>query len=260
MISLKSYPKINLALDILNKDASGYHEIKTVFHMLTELFDELIIEDLSEDRIEIGCDNPALPLDDTNIVLKAAKLLKKHTGTKKGAKIFIKKRIPLMSGLGGGSSNAVAALKGLATLWAVKDPQCLLRKVTTQIGMDCAFFLDGGTALGEHFGETITPLPTLPLRIKFEIIDTDVEVSSHFAYSQIDLRKCGKNAHKTEQMLNAINGGDINGILKNLHNDFEDIVFEKYPKSLDKKREMESLKGGHVLLCGSGGALVRVYS
>lgn len=276
MLSLKSYPKINLALDILKKDASGYHEIQTIFHMLPEPFDELIIEELAEDKIKIGCDNPALPLDDTNTVLKAAKLLKRQAGVKGGAKIFLKKKIPLMSGLGGGSSNAVVALKGLARLWAIrccadgshKDSQCLLRKIAAQIGMDCAFFFYGGTALGEHFGEKITPLPALPSSIKFEIIETGIEISSHWAYRQINLQQCAKNLDKTKKLIAAIRAGGNKEILENIHNDFEEFVFAapawgrhspwlaKHPKLREiKKRELQKNPQNKIILCGSGGAL-----
>lgn len=265
-ISLFSYPKVNLALDILRKDASGFHKIQTVFHELREPFDEIIIEPAPENILEVHCDNSKVPTDDTNTALKAAKLLKVHSGIKKGARIFIKKRIPLMSGLGGGASNAIAALKGLAKLWGISccvEPHasnCLLRRIADQIGMDCAFFFHGGTALGTHFGEKITPLPKLPPEIKFEIIDTGVEISSRDAYSWVDLRRCGKNQEKTQRLIEAIRKQDVKGILANIHNDFEEFIFKKFPKVFDvkqkiaKKIKRSGLEG--CVLCGSGGALV----
>lgn len=258
-ISLFSYPKVNLALDILGCDTSGYHEIQTVFHELREPFDEIIIEPAPDNILEVRCDNPKVPTDDTNTALKAAKLLQANTGIKKGARIFIKKQIPLMSGLGGGASNAVATLRGLANLWEISDEN-LLRRIADQIGMDCSFFFVGGTALGTHFGEKITPFPPLPPEIKFEIIDTSVEISSRDAYSWIDLRRCGKNQKKTERLIEAIRRQDVQVILENLHNDFEEFIFEKFPKLAEIKREVELKKSSRVLLSGSGGALVRIYS
>ncbi|MEK7171745.1 MAG: 4-(cytidine 5'-diphospho)-2-C-methyl-D-erythritol kinase [Patescibacteria group bacterium] len=266
-ISIFSYPKINLALDILRRDKSGYHEIQTVFHQLKEPFDEIILARRENGNLEINCDNTKVPLNEENTVLKAAHLLKKHAGIKNNAKIFIKKRIPLMSGLGGGSGNAVAALKGLAQLWNINccearnkirdkhGTNCLLRKIADQIGMDCQFFFDGGTALATHFGEKITPLPPLPPRIKFEIIETGVEISSQKAYSQIDLTHSGKNLEKTKALIAAIRASDAENILKNLHNDFEDFIFEKYP--ILKNAGGERGKN-RVILCGSGGALVQI--
>ncbi len=259
-------------MDILRRDKSGYHEIQTVFHQLQEPFDEIVLENCGDGILEIACDNPAVPLDGTNTVLKAAQLLKKQTSAKNGVSVFIKKRIPLMSGLGGGSSNAVAALKGLAQLWNINccsahdeihdkhGTDCLLRKIADQIGMDCQFFFDGGTALATHFGEKITPLPPLPPEIKFEIIETGIEISSHDAYNQIDLSSCGKNLEKTKKLIAAIRAGNAENILKNLHNDFEEFVFEKYPVLKEKKREIEFNKNACIfaLLCGSGGILVKI--
>jgi 4-diphosphocytidyl-2-C-methyl-D-erythritol kinase len=268
-ISLFSYPKVNLALDILRKDESGYHEIQTVFHQLSEPFDEITIEPAPENILEVHCDNPKVPTDNTNTALKAAKLLKAHTGIKKGARIFIKKRIPLMSGLGGGASNAVATLCGLAKLWGIsccaapqesqephrtahQEPQCPLRRIADQIGMDCAFFFRSGTALGTHFGEKITPLLPLSPEIKFEIIDTGVEIFSRDAYSWVDLRRCGKNQKKTERLIEAIRAKDTKGIFENIHNDFEEFVFKKFPVLQTANCKLQTF------LCGSGGCLVRV--
>jgi 4-diphosphocytidyl-2-C-methyl-D-erythritol kinase len=257
--SVPSYPKVNLALDILGKDESGYHKIQTVFHKLNLPMDEVVVQECDEDLIEVRSDNPKLPTDETNTVYKAAMLLKKQTGIKKGAKIFIRKKIPLMSGLGGGSSNAVAALKALAKFWPVDEQ--ILRGIANQIGMDCQFFFTGGTALGEHFGEKITPiLHNVPLSIKFEIIPTEVEISSKWAYEQISIIDCAINAEKTEWLIRAMRRGDDVEFLKNLHNDLEQFVFEKHPELAEMKKKIESEKPGKVMLCGSGGALVRIYS
>lgn len=254
---MPSYPKVNLALDILGKDESGYHKIQTVFHKLDAPADEVVVQECDEDLIEVRSDNPKLPTDETNTVYKAVMLLKKQTGIKKGAKIFIRKKIPLMSGLGGGSSNAVAALKALAKFWLVDER--ILRGIADQIGMDCAFFFAGGTALGEHFGEKITPLPDVPSRIKFEVIPTGIEVSSKWAYEQIRIKECAQDLEKTKRLIEAVRISDAESILKNLHNDFEQFVFEKHPELAEMKRKIEKEKPGKVMLCGSGGALVRGY-
>jgi 4-diphosphocytidyl-2-C-methyl-D-erythritol kinase len=246
-ITAFSYPKVNLALDILRKTPSGFHEIQTVFHQLEYPRDEITVEECEGDSVEIQCDNPRVPLDGTNTVFKAAVLLKQYVPGSKGVKIFIKKRIPLYSGLGGGASNAVAVLKILGDLWEVDEP--VLHRLADQIGMDCAFFFDGGTALGTHFGEKITLLPSLPKDMQFEVIETGVKVSSRDAYSWIDLRRCGKNLDKTEKLLAAIRAGDSQTILKNLHNDFEEFIFKKFPSLKTTNYKLQTL------LTGSGGAL-----
>lgn len=249
---------MNLALDILGKDPAGYHTIRTIFHELQEPFDELMFEETSQDRVEISCDHPKVPLDEKNTVWKAATLIKKHFGIKKGVKISIKKRIPPMSGLGGGSSNAAATLKALTRLWNIPILHTQY-SILNVIGMDCAFFLHGGTALGEHFGEKITPLPPLPPQLKFEIIETGIEISSHSAYKNINLSKCGKNLYKTKNLITAIRAGNAKLILANLHNDFEDAIPEDEAPFLPMLRNERAKRERHqaVYLCGSGGALFR---
>lgn len=269
-IHIKSYPKINLALDILRKTPSGYHEIQTVFHQLPWPFDEMTVELLNEPEIKVACDDPSVPTDQTNTALKAALLLQKNADVSCGAQIFITKKIPLMSGLGGGASNAVAALKALANLWKIKccyggldrhAPLCLLRDIADQIGTDCAFFFDGGTALGENFGEKVTPLQALLSDIKFEIIETGVPVSSRVSYEEINLKKCGKNIQKTQELLAAMRHGDAANILKNLHNDFEEYVLKAHPKIRDTKLALElSHPSDQIILCGSGGNLCKISS
>lgn len=171
-----------------------------------------------------------------------------------------------MSGLGGGASNAAAVLEALAALWSISccdgrhREGCFLHGLADQIGMDCRFFFYNGTVLGEHFGEKITPLPSLPENIRFEVIETGVEISSRWAYEHIDLARCGKNTEKTKRFIAALKVGDSKGIFKNLHNDFEEFVFGKYPELAEIKQKIEAGKSGKVMLCGSGGALIRIHS
>lgn len=154
MFVFPAHAKINLTLDILGKRPDGYHEIAGIFQTI-DLADELSFEEWPELRLE--CDVRSLRTED-NLVMKAARLLRKRCASR-GALIRLRKRIPLASGLGGGSSDAAATLKGLAQLWALDLPEQEVAEMARQLGSDVPFFLEGGTALVTGRGETITMLP-----------------------------------------------------------------------------------------------------
>src|SRR4051812_18420619 len=113
-ITLPSFAKINWLLRILGKRADGFHELCTIFQTVS-LFDEITFEE--SDEISLTCNIKNIPTGETNLIIKAANVLRKEFGVKEGAKIRLEKRIPAPGGLGGGSSNAAVALLGLATLW-----------------------------------------------------------------------------------------------------------------------------------------------
>lgn len=249
--------KINLCLDILKRDTSGFHEIQTVYRETPELFDEIELRETPR-WIVVECNHPDVPHDETNTAYKAAKAMQEHFKIDRGAEIRIRKKIPVFAGLGGGSTNAATVMKGLNELWNIHAPREVLIKLSHQISMDAAFFFYGGTALGTHFGENITPLPPIPENIKIEIIDTGVKVSSHDAYESIDLLECGKNLDKTKKLIEGLHEQNAQKILENIHNDFELFILEKFPE-LKKRRDEKMKKTGlRPVLCGSGGALFKV--
>jgi 4-diphosphocytidyl-2-C-methyl-D-erythritol kinase len=229
MIKLKASAKINLCLDILKRTASEYHEIQTVFHEIPELADELEIYETKESN-HTSTPGHLIPQAE-NLAYKALKLLKKTQNIKKNAKIVIHKCIPIASGLGGASSDAAATLKGLNKLWNLNLSTEKLLDLASRLGADVPFFILGGTALGEHFGEKLTPL--LPIKcVKFEIDSLEKwpktslrgENKTSQMYASLDLSKCGKNTEKTKRLLEGIEKQDPNLIIQNLHNDFETLT------------------------------------
>lgn len=229
-MKLLAKAKINLCLDVLGKDRSGYHKIQTVFQEVDNLADEIeILNGIKKDEVAMA--GPVL--QENNLAYKALVLLKTTFQIKKFTKIKIKKNIPISSGLGGGASDAAAVLKGLNKLWNLKLSTQKLIELSKNLGMDVAFFIVGGTALGEHFGEKITPLPPLK-KIKFRLFLNGVEIpkkadifvldafpKTKQAYATIKLSKCGKNKAKTKKLIEAIKKGNKTQIIENLHNDFE---------------------------------------
>jgi len=223
--------KLNLCLDVLKKDASGYHQVWTIFQETNQLCDELEIFETQEDDKVSTSDGVEI-----NLVTRAIKLVKKFYVIDKCVEVKIKKGIPFSSGLGGVSSDAAATLKGLSELWGLKLSKEALVELAAHLGSDVAFFINGGTALGSHYGEHLTPLK--PIKgVKFEIQPQETwpafpdEMQHDFMgsktksmYESLDLSKCGKEKGKTEKILLALESGDAKGVLENLHNDFETIL------------------------------------
>ena len=148
--------KVNLALDVLGKRPDGYHDIATVMQTV-DLFDRLTLE--TAPTISLETDDPLLPIDEKNLVVRAAALLRHASGVEQGVRIRLRKRIPVAAGLGGGSSDAAATLWGLCRLWKLRWPLPRLVELAVELGMDVPFFLTGGPALATGRGEHVERLP-----------------------------------------------------------------------------------------------------
>ena len=153
-LSIPAYAKINLSLEVLGKRSDGYHEVATVLQTVA-LADEVVIED--SERLEVDCDDEGLS-GESNIVWDAAQALSEHVGIEPRARITIRKRIPVAAGLGGGSADAAAALRGLNRLWGLALTAADLRRVARRLGTDVVFQLTGGAALGTGRGDELAPL------------------------------------------------------------------------------------------------------
>src|SRR5262245_53143742 len=151
VLRLSSYAKINWTLDVLYKREDGYHELRTIYQTIS-LHDILTVSP-TNGPIEVHCEDPRVPCDETNLAFKSAQALREASGTSKGARIEIEKRIPVAAGLGGGSSNAAATLLALIKLWQLEIHDLALFRIAASLGSDVPFFLLGGTALGVGRGE-----------------------------------------------------------------------------------------------------------
>ena len=157
MLTIKAPAKINWFLEIKGKRPDGYHEIETVMQSVS-LFDEIRVSD--SDTLDLTCN---IELGDTkqNLVYRAAEILQREHAPSRGAHIVLKKQVPHGAGLGGGSSDAANALVALNRLWGLGLGHDRLRELVAQVGSDCAFFVEGGTALCTGRGEVVTPLQDL---------------------------------------------------------------------------------------------------
>ena len=157
MLTARAYAKVNLTLEALSKRDDGYHSIASVVQTI-DLCDDLRFA--PSDRLTLRCSVPSLESPD-NLALRAASLLKEHTGYSGGAEIHLEKHIPMAAGLGGGSSDAAATLVALNELWGLGLSREELTPLAASLGSDVPFFLTGGTAMMEGRGEVVRRLPSM---------------------------------------------------------------------------------------------------
>ncbi len=254
MLTVRAPAKINLVLEVLGKHEDGYHEIKSIMQAVS-LFDDLGFE--KDDRIKMSCNLEALE-SPCNLVLKAAEALKKKTGYTGGANIRLDKNIPLDSGLGGGSSDAAAALIGLNKLWSLGLAPGELAGIAIDIGSDVPFFISGGTCLVEGRGEKIFPLPDID-KAYFLVVRPEIVVQPGKTGRLYGMLGAGAF---TEGRFADIAGEKIRNEHKVgphlLYNAFDKIAFRAYAEMEDFWVRFSRAAGGEIHLAGSGPALFAV--
>jgi 4-diphosphocytidyl-2-C-methyl-D-erythritol kinase len=249
-LRVRSFAKVNLALSVLGRRTDGYHDIHTIFQSI-DLFDE--IELRAAAQLEFSSkDFPDIPLED-NLVWKAAKLLASRFNVRQGALMTLSKKIPMGSGLGGGSSNAAATLLGLCRLWRIAVPDDDLFKAAADLGSDVPFFLHGGTALGTGRGEKIQPLPDPP-RQHLVVIFPGVQVSTAEAYRSLNLGLTSSaEDHRIQRFRGRVEKNQ--SFLTGIFNDFEKSILPAYPSIREAKRFLDTAGATAVLLSGSGSSV-----
>jgi 4-diphosphocytidyl-2-C-methyl-D-erythritol kinase len=253
-IQSHSHAKINWTLDVLFKREDGYHELRTIYQTVS-LHDELRISETSG-PIEIACEDPRVPCDDSNLAFKAALLLREVTGTSKGARIEIEKRIPVAAGLGGGSSNAAVTLLALIKLWQIEIDERELIRIAARLGSDVPFFLIGGTALGVGRGEEVSPVEQVHCE-HLLLVNPGFAVSTRDAYEKLSRLTRPQAASIIPFTLPAAKG--ISGLPLAARNDLEEPVLAAYPEIAEVKRRLMSLGARHALMSGSGATVFGVF-
>lgn len=162
MIHVTANAKLNLSLEVIGRRNDGFHELVSVMQAI-DLSDELVALPVPDGSLSVECNDPALSESDDNTVLTAARLLKESLGIEQGARLLLRKSIPVAAGLGGGSADGAAALVALSLLWDVPARRERLLEIGAAVGSDVPFFLGGSaTALVEGRGEAVTALPSMP--------------------------------------------------------------------------------------------------
>jgi 4-diphosphocytidyl-2-C-methyl-D-erythritol kinase len=257
MIRIAAYAKINLTLDVLSRRPDGYHEIASVMQTIS-LHDELEIAPRAEPGIDFRCVAPQtipVPIDSSNLVVRAAQsLLSAASRPDAGVSIVLTKRIPSQAGLGGGSSDAAAALAGIDRALNLRTDSRTLLDVAASLGSDVPFFLTGGTAVARGRGEIVTPLDDAPA-LWMVIVKPDASVSTAEAYAALDGTPNRRSRGATEPMLEAMRAGDVERMSALRSNDFEAVVLCERRAVADALEELLAAGAITAHLCGSGAAV-----
>jgi 4-diphosphocytidyl-2-C-methyl-D-erythritol kinase len=246
-LTLKSPAKINLFLNVLKKRDDGYHQIQTLMQAV-DLCDELTLQK-TEKGIGISCDHPACPSDERNLAFKAASLLMKEEKLEGGLNIRIEKRIPISAGLGGGSSNAAATLKGLNQLFDLGLSIDRLHRLGVQIGSDVPFFLYSGQSLVKGRGEEIVPVK-LYRAYWLVLVCPHLEVSSGWAYQKVKINLTRETKEVNYMLLESHHG--FFDALSLFKNDLEEAVAGEYPVLRQLKDILKSSGAVKSSMSGSG--------
>lgn len=254
-LTRKAYAKINLGLDVVRRLENGYHEVRMI--MQTVGICDVLTFTAAESGIRITTDSGELPVNEDNLIYKAARLLMDTCDVKAGIDIHLEKHIPIAAGMAGGSSDAAAALQGLNELFALGLSQEQLRQLGIRIGADVPYCIMGGTALAEGIGEILTPLPPAP-HCSLLIARPDIQVSTKYVYEHLDARETWTHPD-IDGIQSAIRDGDLAGVCSRLGNVLENVTVERYPVIARLKQEMLSCGAMGSLMSGSGPTVFGIY-
>jgi 4-diphosphocytidyl-2-C-methyl-D-erythritol kinase len=261
-VRIPACAKINLRLEVLGKRADGYHELRTIFQAIS-LHDTLKLRHSRQPGISLSVlGNELLSREAVgkNLVYRAVDTLRRELKLRSGVEISLDKKIPAGRGLGGGSSDAAAALVGYLRLTGKKLPPSDLLQIAASLGADVPFFLYGGTALGIGRGEEIYPLPDVSPFALLVVSPRDIHVPTPDAYrwlhapSLASLTKVAA-AHKLMEFCALCWSAQGTA----LSNDFEKAVFQRHPRLAKIKRVLLHEGASEALLAGSGSAVFGVF-
>ncbi|MFH1946183.1 MAG: 4-(cytidine 5'-diphospho)-2-C-methyl-D-erythritol kinase [Acidobacteriota bacterium] len=246
---VRSYAKINLGIEILGKRPDGYHELRTLYQSIS-LHDIIDFRAAEDGTIRLSGDWDEIAWDQTNLIYRAALLLQKESGKKRGVHIRVNKRIPPGRGLGGGSSNAATTLHVLNRIWDLGLPQDRLHELGAGLGADVPYFLEGGLCLGLEKGDSLSSLPD---RRPFFclLVWPKFSISTASIYEAFILTSPPKESRIT----GFLECGDFS-LLKN---DLEKTVFRLYPQLKSIKRQLSDSEAVVTLVSGSGSTVFGVY-
>ena len=248
-ISLKALAKINLGLDVVRRRDDGYHEVRMIMQTIN-LFDRLEIKKIKEPAIKIHTNLFFLPVNENNLVYKAAKLLIDEFGIQEGVSVGLTKKIPVAAGMAGGSTDAAAMLFGMNRLFGLELSKKQLMERGVKIGADVPYCIMRGTALAEGIGDKLSPLPAM-VKCPVLIAKPQISVSTKFVYQNLKLDD--KTVHPDiDRLIEDIRNKDLKAVSDHMGNVLESVTIPNYPVISQIKEQMMDSGAVGSMMSGSG--------
>jgi 4-diphosphocytidyl-2-C-methyl-D-erythritol kinase len=242
--------KVNLYLEVLHKRPDGYHEIATLL-VAVGLYDTLEFKEDVSDQFVCHSDHPTLSTGPDNLVCRAGELLRQHTGCRFGARMYLRKRIPLAAGLAGGSTDAAATLMGLNHLWRLNLAPAELMALGAELGSDVPFFFARPAAWCTGRGEVVEPL-TMGQPLWFVIACPMIGLSTAEVYQHVEIPAMPQTGAAIRE---AVRKGQVEAIAAALHNRLEEPAQRLCPAVGELRHRLQGLGPAGVLMSGSGSSV-----
>ena len=255
-IQLNAMAKINLGLDVVRRREDGYHEVKMVMQTVN-LYDKVKITVTDTPGITVTTNLSFLPVNENNIVYKAANLLINDFNLEKGVAIDLEKHIPVAAGMAGGSTDGAAVLYGMNRLFDLNLSKEKLMEYGLKLGADVPYCIMRGTALSEGIGEVLTPLPGMPA-CHILIAKPSISVSTKWVYENLHANEL-KTHPDIDGVVDSIKAGDLYGLCDRLENVLETVTVKEYPIIEEIKRFMKDHGAVNALMSGSGPTVFGIY-
>lgn len=253
---LQAFAKINLGLDVLGKREDGYHEVRMIMQTI-RMYDQLDMRKSVEPGIHLTTNKKYIPVDENNLVWRAAKLMMDTCGIMEGVSIHLHKVIPVAAGMAGGSSDAAATLVGMNRLFHCGLSKEKLMELGVQIGEDVPYCVLRGTALAEGIGEKLTVLPPMP-DCWILIGKPGISVSTKYVYTTLDLNT--NTVHPDiDGMKKALEDGNLYGITERMGNVLQDVTIPAYLEVERIKEQMKTLGAVNAMMSGSGPTVFGIF-
>ena len=256
MLTAKAYAKINWSLNIVSARGDGYHELDMLMQTL-ELADELTFTPAK--WISLSINGRQLPVGGRNLVIRAANALNDYMGKRRGAKITLRKNIPIRAGLGGGSADCAATLVALNRLWNLRLPEEILMRIGAKLGADVPFCLRGGLARVRGIGEALEPLEGAP-RFPLVLLHPGQGLSTAQVFERWDALADGEQPADMDALQRAVCAGDLTEMAAAAGNALEAPAISLLPEVRQAMERLRAEGARMVRMTGSGSAVFGVFA